>query len=52
LEAHAQAVRSQHLEYQKEIAKPAGVANAVYRGFGGPECDAALKSAKLEAGRA
>lgn len=50
LEAHAQAVRDQQLEYQREIARPAGVANVVYRGFWGPDCDAARKSATLGAG--
>jgi hypothetical protein len=50
LEAHAQTIRNQQLEYQKEIARPAGVANAVYRGFWGPDCDAARKSATLGAG--
>src|SRR4029079_11576692 len=50
LEAHAQSVRNQQLEYQKEVARPAGVANAVYRGFWGPDCDTARKSATLGAG--
>ena len=50
LEAHAQTIRNQQLEYQKEVARPAGVANAVYRGFWGPDCDTARKSATLGAG--
>lgn len=50
LAAHAETVRNQQLEYQKEIAKPAGVANAVYRGFWARDCDAARKSATLGAG--
>jgi len=50
LEAHAQTVRNQQLEYQKEAARPAGVANAVYRGFFARDCDAARKSATLGAG--
>ena len=50
LEAHAQTVRNQQLEYQKEIAKPAGVPNAVYRGFWGPDCDVARRSATMGAG--
>ena len=50
LEAHAQAVRNQQLEYQKEVARPVGVPNAVYRGFWAPDCDAARKSATLGAG--
>jgi hypothetical protein len=50
LEAHAQTVRSQQLEYQKELARPAGVPNAVYRGFWGPDCAAARLSATQGAG--
>jgi hypothetical protein len=50
LDAHAETVRNQQLEYQKEVAKPAGVANAVYRGFWGPDCDTARRSATLGAG--
>jgi hypothetical protein len=50
LEAHAQTVRNQQLEYQKELARPAGVANAVYRGFWGPDCDTARRSATQGAG--
>lgn len=50
LEAHAETVRNQQLEYQKEVAKPAGVANAVYRGFWGPDCDFARRSATQGAG--
>jgi len=50
LAAHAQTVRNQQLEYQKEIAKPAGVPNAVYRGFWGPDCDVARRSATMGAG--
>jgi hypothetical protein len=50
LEAHAQTVRNQQAEYQKELAKPAGVPNAVYRGFLGADCDAARRSATLGAG--
>ena len=50
LEAHAQTVRNQQLEYQKEVARPAGIPNAVYRGFWARDCDAARKSATLGAG--
>ncbi|HEX7931154.1 MAG TPA: hypothetical protein VF470_09655 [Sphingomicrobium sp.] len=50
LEAHAQSVRNQQLEYQKEVARPAGVPNAVYRGFWGPDCAAARLSATQGAG--
>jgi hypothetical protein len=50
LEAHAQTVRDQQAEYQKELAKPAGVPRAVYRGFTGADCDAARRSATLGAG--
>jgi hypothetical protein len=50
LEAHARTVRNQQLEYQKQVAKPVGVPNAVYRGFWAPDCDAARKSATLGAG--
>jgi hypothetical protein len=50
LEAHAQTVRNQQLEYQKEVAKPAGVPNAIYRGFWGPDCAAARLSATQGAG--
>jgi hypothetical protein len=50
LDAHARTVRNQQLDYQKEIAKPTGVANAVYRGFWGPDCDAARRSATLGGG--
>lgn len=50
LEAHAQTVRNQQLEYQKEFARPAGVPNAVYRGFYGPDCTAARLSATQGAG--
>ena len=50
LEAHAQTVRNQQLDYQKEVARPAGVPNAVYRGFWARDCDAARKSATLGAG--
>lgn len=50
LETHAQTVRNQQLEYQKELARPAGVASAVYRGFWGPDCDFARKSATLGGG--
>lgn len=50
LEAHAQTVRNQQAEYQKELARPAGASNAVYRGFTGPDCDAARRSATLGAG--
>ena len=50
LEAHALAVRNQQLEYQKEVARPAGARNAVYRGFWARDCDAARKSATLGAG--
>ena len=50
LEAHAQTVRNQQLEYQKELARPAGVPNAVYRGFWGPDCAAARLSATQGAG--
>jgi hypothetical protein len=50
LEAHAQTVRNQQLEYQKEVARPAGVANAVYRGFWARDCDAARRSATQGAG--
>lgn len=50
LEAHAQTVRNQQLEYQKQIAKPAGAPNAVYRGFWAQDCEAARKSATLGAG--
>ena len=50
LEAHAQTVRNQQLEYEKELAKPAGFPNAMYRGFWARDCDAARKSATLGAG--
>jgi len=50
LEAHAQTVGNQQAEYQKELAKPAGVPSAVYRGFIGADCDAARRSATLGAG--
>lgn len=50
LDAHAEAVRTQQLEYQKEVARPAGVPNAVYRGFWARDCDTARKSATLGAG--
>ncbi|NUT01532.1 MAG: hypothetical protein HOP96_11205 [Sphingomonas sp.] len=50
LEAHAQTVRNQQLEYEKEVARPAGVPNAVYRGFWARDCDAARRSATLGAG--
>ena len=50
LAAHAETVRNQQLEYQKELAKPAGVPNAVYRGFWGPDCAAARLSATQGAG--
>jgi len=50
LEAHAQTVRNQQLEYEKEVAKPAGVPNAIYRGFWGPDCAAARLSATQGAG--
>ncbi len=50
LAAHAETVRNQQLEYQKEVAKPAGVPNAVYRGFWGPDCDTARRSATQGAG--
>ena len=50
LAAHAETVRNQQLEYQREVARPAGVANAVYRGFWARDCDAARKSATLGAG--
>ena len=50
LAVHAEAVRNQQVEYQKEVAKPAGVANAVYRGFWGPDCATARLSATKGAG--
>ena len=50
LEAHAQSVRNQQLEYQKELTRPAGVPNAVYRGFWGPDCATARLSATQGAG--
>jgi len=50
LEGHAQTVRNQQLEYQKQVTKPAGAPNAVYRGFWGPDCETARKSATLGAG--
>jgi hypothetical protein len=57
LEAHEQLVRSQQrqaeaeqLEYRKLAAKPAGVPNAVYRGFAAADCDAARFAATNGAG--
>ena len=50
LAAHEQTVRNQQAEYQKEVARPAGVPNAVYRGFWGPDCEAARLSATQGAG--
>ena len=50
LAAHDQAVRNQQLEYQKQIARPAGVPNAVYRGFAAPDCELARLSAVKGAG--
>ena len=50
LAAHAETVRNQQLEYQKELARPAGVPNAVYRGFWGPDCATARLSATQGAG--
>lgn len=50
LEAHAQSVRNQQLEYQKELARPAGVPNPVYRGFVGRTCEEARLSAVKGAG--
>jgi hypothetical protein len=50
LDAHAQTVRNQQLEYQRQIMKPADAPSAVYRGFWGPDCDAARKSATMGAG--
>ena len=50
LAAHAETVRNQQLEYQKELARPAGVPNAVYRGFWGPDCTTARLSATQGAG--
>ncbi|MCH8614507.1 hypothetical protein LZ016_00080 [Sphingomonas sp. SM33] len=50
LDQHAETVRSQQLEYQKELAKPANAPNAVYRGFWGPDCAAARLSATQGAG--
>ena len=38
------------LEYKKQLARPAGVANAVYRGFSGADCDTARRSALLGTG--
>lgn len=38
------------LEYRKELAKPAGVPNAIYRGFTGRSCDDARRSAVRGAG--
>jgi hypothetical protein len=50
LEAHAQTVRNQQLEYQKELAHPKDVPNAVYRGFWGPDCATARLTATQGAG--
>ena len=50
LAAHADTVRNQQLEYQKELARPAGVPNAVYRGFWGPDCATARLGATQGAG--
>jgi hypothetical protein len=53
MEAHAQQVRmadAANLEYRKTLAKPAGVANAVYRGFSANDCAAARFSAVKGAG--
>jgi hypothetical protein len=50
LAAHAETVRNQQLEYQKQLAKPADAPNAVYRGFGGPDCATARLSATQGAG--
>ena len=50
LEVHARQVRDQQLEYRKQVAKPAGVANPIYRGFIGDTCDAARGSALRGAG--
>ena len=50
LDQHAETVRNQQLEYEKELARPAGVPNPIYRGFWGPDCDAARTSATQGAG--
>ncbi|MCL6684304.1 hypothetical protein [Sphingomonas alba] len=53
MEAHAQQVRmadAANLEYKKQVAKPAGVPNPVYRGFIGKDCAAARMSATNGAG--
>lgn len=50
LQAHDIAVRNQQLEYQKMAAKPADAPNAVYRGFTGPDCAFARRSATNGAG--
>ena len=50
LAAHADTVRVQQLEYQKQVAKPYDAPNAVYRGFWGPNCEAARRSATHGAG--
>ena len=50
LAAHADTVRNQQLEYQKQVAKPYDAPNAVYRGFWGPDCAAARHSATHGAG--
>jgi hypothetical protein len=50
LDQHVETVRNQQLEYQKELARPAGAPNAVYRGFWGPDCAAARLSATQGAG--
>ena len=50
LAAHADTVRNQQLDYQKQVAKPYEAPNAVYRGFWGPDCDAARRSATTGAG--
>lgn len=50
LQAHELAVRNQQMEYQKMAAKPADAPNAVYRGFSGPDCAFARRSATNGAG--
>lgn len=47
---HDAQVQAQQLEYKKQVARPAGIANAVYRGFGGASCDAAQRAAKGSSG--
>lgn len=50
IEAHARTVRNQQFEYQKELARPAGVPTAAYRGFVGRTCEEARRNAVEGAG--